>query len=413
MVTLTPQQEAILAIVPKITAAIGFPSAVLLTFLIVMDHRHGKGTPMLRALLGVSIFEGLDAMAWFLSTWCAPYWTDFAFASGTIATCEFQGFWLQFVVGAPMCNCLLAYYFYQVAVYDRTANDIAGMEKYLLGGIVGYATITSFLLLGLKQYNHIGAVCWVIGSPPDCGNSIYKGGDELCERGDWAWLYGMVLFYIPLWICILLIIFYNIGIYRTLAGSGEAHWFAIQSFLYAVAFCVTWAPSTTWSGMMWNGGGGFPLDLASAICEPLAAFWNLLIFLRNRPNLRAKIFYYLCCCPADLDVESYSSQRELSKAISQAAQFVDTEHATASEHNVTTSARKIKADKSSERETSKKEHVDESKEVNHTSSRSSRSLRSNNGDDDDDDEPLAARIKKLRDEKLKAALLNEGNAQDS
>jgi hypothetical protein len=329
-------QEKLLAIVPKITAGLGFPSAVLLTFFIVMDHKQGKGNPMLRALLGVTIFEGMDSMAWFLSTWCAPEWTGFAYASGTIASCEFQGFWLQWVIGGPMCNCLLAYYFYQVAVYDRSADDLARMEKYFLGGIVTYATVTSFLLLGLKQYNHIGAVCWVIGSPPDCGNSSYHPGEVACDRGDWAWLYGMVLFYIPLWICILFIIYFNFSIYTTLRGTGEAQWFAMQSLLYAVAFCVTWAPSTTWSGMSWNGGGGFPLDLASAICEPLACFWNLLIFLRNRPALRAKILYYLCGCPAELEDEfgDHSvSKRSVAKPGAEPAAKTKTSTASTSVHS--------------------------------------------------------------------------------
>jgi hypothetical protein len=114
----------------------------------------------------------------------------------------------------------------------------------------------------------------------------------------------MVLFYIPLWICILLIIFYNLAIYRTLRNTGDADWFVWQS-IFAVAFFVTWAPSTIWSGMSWNGGGSFLLDLAAAICEPLAAFWNLLIFLRDKPTLRKKILYYLCFCREDLYVELY------------------------------------------------------------------------------------------------------------
>jgi hypothetical protein len=190
--TLTVFQEQVLAIVPKITGFLGFPSAILLCVFIVTDHQHGKGNPMLRALLGASFFLGLDAFSWFLSTWCAPEWTGFAYASGTVASCEFQGFWLQFVIGAPLCQTLLSYYFYQVAVYERNDKELVKMEPYLFGGIFAYATITSFLLLGLKQYNHVGATCWVIGSPPDCGNSSFQPGDVPCDRGDWAWVYGYV-----------------------------------------------------------------------------------------------------------------------------------------------------------------------------------------------------------------------------
>ena len=64
---------------------------------------------------------------------------------------------------------------------------------------------------------------------------------------------------------------------------------------YFLAFCVTWAPSTIWSAKHYKSGGSFRLDLVAAICEPLAGFWNLLIFLSNRPKLRRKIMGYCLC----------------------------------------------------------------------------------------------------------------------
>ena len=108
----------------------------------------------------------------------------------------------------------------------------------------------------------------------------------------------MVLFYIPLWICIVLIGFFNLSIYIKLRKGGEseeASWFAKQSFLYALAFVVTWAPSTTWSGLHWNlDGGSFAVDLLAAWFEPIGGLWNLLIFLRNRPHSRRRVMRLLC-----------------------------------------------------------------------------------------------------------------------
>jgi hypothetical protein len=80
-----------------------------------------------------------------------------------------------------------------------------------------------------------------------------------------------------------------------LKGTSESSWFATQSLLYALAFIVTWAPSTAWSALSWNSEGHFALDFLAALFEPLAAFWNLLIFLRNRPSAHRKLLNILCC----------------------------------------------------------------------------------------------------------------------
>jgi len=207
------------------------------------------------------------------------------------------------VIGAPLYNCALAYFFFMVVTGGKSAEDLVRVEKYIHVGIISFAVFTSFILLGLGQYNHVGAVCWVIGSPADCGHSSFKQGDNgdddeevvPCDRGDWAYMYGMILFYIPLWACIVLIIYFNASNYKVLQGTSEGKWFAVQSLMYCAAFCVTWAPSTTWSALHWNGSSPFALDLASAFLEPLAAFWNLLIFLRNRPLARRRLSHLLCC----------------------------------------------------------------------------------------------------------------------
>ncbi|KAL7573588.1 hypothetical protein ACA910_008723 [Epithemia clementina (nom. ined.)] len=313
----TAEQTA-LALAPKFSAGLGLPCGVLLSLYIWRDQLSHKGNPMLRALLSVSFYEILDAMAWFLSTWAAPRETQWVWASGTQASCSLQGFFLQFVIGAPLSSCAMAFYFYLVVIHDKTQQDLARIERFILGGIFLYALTTSIVLLVLGQYNPIGAVCWVQGSPPLCGNSVYIANmDVPCDRGDWAWVYGMVLFYIPVWICYLCIIYCNFSIYWQIRSTPEGKWFALQSFYYGLAFCITWAPSTVWSALQWSNGGSFWLDLASAIFEPLAGFWNLTIFLRNRPKIRKELKNILCCCgtmvdPKDAPKRSTSDESETS-----------------------------------------------------------------------------------------------------
>jgi hypothetical protein len=79
----TYQQEKVLAIIPNISASFGIPSAIfIISEISITAHKKKEGNPTLRAILGVSIFELLDAIGWFLST-CAVPEGRFAFAAGT------------------------------------------------------------------------------------------------------------------------------------------------------------------------------------------------------------------------------------------------------------------------------------------------------------------------------------------
>lgn len=292
-------QEQLLAVVPKFSGAIGMPSNLLLMSEIVLAHTTShSGNPILRSLAGVAFFLGLDAFGWFLSTWAVPE-GDFAFSAGNLRTCEFQGFLLQVVIGAPLFCGSMAFYFWLIVCRRKSPEQLLRFERIIAPTIVLYAFGSAFFLLYKDMYNHVGAVCWVIGSPPGCENSSYHASEEPCERGNWSWLYGMVMFYIPLWICIVFIGMFNLNIVWELNKGGDredARWFAVQSFLYALAFVVTWAPSTTWSGLHWKlDGGSFAVDLLAAFIEPMGGFWNLLIFLRNRPHSRSRIARLLCC----------------------------------------------------------------------------------------------------------------------
>jgi hypothetical protein len=297
-------QEQLLALVPKFTAAVGFPSCILLMSEVILAHQKSKngGNPMIRSLAFAAFFQSLDALGWFLSTWAVPA-GSFAFAAGNTQTCDFQGFLLQVVIGAPLFTLAMAWYFWLIVFCGKTASELLVYERWVSPIIVMYAFGSAFALLFLEMYNQIGAVCWIQGSPSGCGNSTFKGSDEeSCDRGDWSWLYGMITFYMLLWICLVFTLFFNVSNYIRLRGDDdkeEASWFATQSFMYALAFFVTWAPSTIWSGLQWTAeGGNFWVDLMAGIFEPLGGFWNLLIFLHSRPASSRRIMRLLCfeCC---------------------------------------------------------------------------------------------------------------------
>lgn len=308
----TTQQRAI-ALAPKFTAAFSIPCSIFLIYEVVCDYQKGKVTPIKRILVGMSVIDVLSSSGWFLSTWAVPK-GSFAFSAGNRATCSYQGFLLQLAVGAPLYNSSLALFYLLIIKFRWTDERLRKVEYWVHGFILLFAIGTSILLLPLKQYNHIGAVCWVIGDPKECKTSSFQDSDILCERGKHAWLYGIFLFYLPLWVCVIACCFSMGYIYmETRRTIGRMHRYsvsgrdchslsrsdkdsgrvAIQALLYSLTFVITWMPSTLWSVAHWFNWSSFWLDLISGFCEPLQGFWNLCIFARYRLETQAKIWKFL------------------------------------------------------------------------------------------------------------------------
>jgi hypothetical protein len=255
----------------------------------------------------MSIVDICASFAWFLSTWAVPADSGFAYASGNVTSCNFQGFLLQLAIGAPLYNSSLALFYLMVIKYNWTNEMLVCIEKVVHAFVLIFAVGTSIALLPLKQYNHVGAVCWVVGTPQGCGHSTNIPSDIPCKRGDYAYLYGLLLFYGPLWVCVLLCIFFMIIIFfevkktherlsryghqrHRLSRSGsDTKLVASQSLLYTLSFFITWTPSTIWSVAHWFNISAPWLDICSATIEPLQGFINLLVFVRRRPRSQEKI----------------------------------------------------------------------------------------------------------------------------
>ena len=325
-------QFVALAIVPKITASISIPCQCWIIKQVIVDHRENRGKATSRALFGMGCVDVCATFGWFLSTWAAPAGTPgVPFASGTTGTYSFQGFLLQLAIGAPMYNCLLSLFYLLTIRYGWSEKRLRNIDPLLNAIILIFAVGTSIALLPLGLYNHIGAVCWVMGLPQGCGNSNYQPGDEPCERGDFAWLYGVSLFYGPLWCCIVFTSFAMTMIYRKVKRTedrsstyniGSSYntrskevW--IQALLYTASFYITWLPSTLWSITQWFGVPMFWLDILATICEPSQGLLNLLVFIRPRKDLRMQLRHDImmilscgqisrlrCCCDDDEQIVS-------------------------------------------------------------------------------------------------------------
>lgn len=312
----TWEQQVALALVPKFTSSLGMTCSAFIVSELIRDHYNNEGNPINRILFGVTAFEILDSTGWFLSSWALPSeQSDFAFAAGTIGTCNFQGFLLQAAIGAPLHNCALTFFFFLVVYKNCTTVQLQALEWKVHGFIDAYAVGSAIALLSLELYNPTNPVCWVNGSPPQCGENVFSRsgiqpnhGDDFvpCDRGEHAIVYGFFCFYFLVWCVAIAIIVLNLLMRQVLIQSSSSNnsqsnrddvrWITRQAALFSLAFFVTWGPSTVWSTMNWTSKPPpFAVSLLAAICEPLQGLWNMLIFIRNRPLSLKRLQYILRC----------------------------------------------------------------------------------------------------------------------
>ena len=117
--TWSTKQQIVLAIVPKISSVFSlFGSGwILLEVLTDNDAKLPKRKhPYHRLLLGMSVYDILESIWNFASTWAIPEGTSGVWqARGTTATCTVQGFFLTLSVAVPIYNAFLSLYYVMVS----------------------------------------------------------------------------------------------------------------------------------------------------------------------------------------------------------------------------------------------------------------------------------------------------------
>eukprot|EP00957_Ditylum_brightwellii_P016976 1280003-Ditylum_brightwellii.AAC.1 len=75
--------------------------SMLGSFLVVSDIgrkvRHGKATdPYQRIMVGLSVYDIMFSLVWFLGSWLTPKDTGWLWAVGNTASCSAQGFFVMY-----------------------------------------------------------------------------------------------------------------------------------------------------------------------------------------------------------------------------------------------------------------------------------------------------------------------------
>jgi hypothetical protein len=114
----TSNQKVALAIIPKFSSALSIVADSLVILEISYLQRSKLERVYNRLILSMALYDLSVASAKFLSTWPIPSESSVAFASGNYQTCQAQGFFLQFGIGAVVTNCCLSCYLLLVICFS-------------------------------------------------------------------------------------------------------------------------------------------------------------------------------------------------------------------------------------------------------------------------------------------------------
>lgn len=200
------------AITPKIAAILSlFGSTLIISELLIGRHNKHNNTgstrkqfvdgPASRTLLAMSCADIVFSIGWFLSTWAAPAHLDYIWGNvGNVATCNFQGFLIQFgLMSSPLFNIALPFFYLLRIRYRWTDTQLQNIEPWLHGIVWSLALGTAIYPIPIGYYNNAWEVCWIESYPQGCGDD----GDP-CLRGANAGVHALVWMVFPVWISIVL-----------------------------------------------------------------------------------------------------------------------------------------------------------------------------------------------------------------
>jgi hypothetical protein len=202
----TPSQRIVLALTPKVSSFLTFLGSSWVIAEIVTSKQK-LSHPYHRLLLAMSMYDVVEAMGNFMSTWPIPRHTMFnqVWAFGNQQTCTTQGFVLMLAIAVPIYNAMLALYYMLVINHnftDRTLRRYFEPTVHIVA--FSWSFGTSFAAVKLQLFNNSNLWCWIAPYPRDCLDSWRYGSEGNCIRGDNAWIYRWAFYFAPLWLCIVI-----------------------------------------------------------------------------------------------------------------------------------------------------------------------------------------------------------------
>lgn len=150
----------------------------------IFKSREGLSTIFHRLMLAISICDLISSLSMSVASIPCPTESGLLLASGSVATCDVQGFFNMFTLITPLYNSALCIHFLLAIKYEVSDARRKFIDPFLLGIPALWGIFCSFYFLATNAFNAGPAgVCWVFESPIGCGN---KGSGVECIRGSGA-----------------------------------------------------------------------------------------------------------------------------------------------------------------------------------------------------------------------------------
>lgn len=140
----------------------------------VCRSKFNRKKPQQRLILGISIIDFNTSIVWIFTNLFMPPESGALFATGNQATCDAQGFVVQFSTAGILYMCSLQMQYLLVIKYGWKDRRIRNIEKWFHLVPILFGTGTAVAALVLEQYNAANWDCWIAPSPQDCTSS-YEG----------------------------------------------------------------------------------------------------------------------------------------------------------------------------------------------------------------------------------------------
>ncbi|KAG7371986.1 hypothetical protein IV203_018129 [Nitzschia inconspicua] len=212
-------QKAVLAVIPKITSILSLLGSGWIIIEVLTDTsgpRPKLQHPYHRLLFAMSVYDVLESIWNFASTWAIPRGTNgVVWALGTTATCSAQGFFLTLSVAVPIYNALLSLYYVLVINYRYSDDTLKRwVEPAMHTAAGGWAFFTALYSAFTGLLNNANLWCWIAPLPQGCKDSRRYGEEANCVRGDNWWIYRWAFYFAPLWACIFMATVSTFIVYR-------------------------------------------------------------------------------------------------------------------------------------------------------------------------------------------------------
>ncbi|KAG7342891.1 hypothetical protein IV203_020836 [Nitzschia inconspicua] len=212
-------QKAVLAVIPKITSILSLLGSGWIIIEVLTDTsgpRPKRQHPYHRLLFAMSVYDVLESIWNFASTWAIPKGTNgVVWALGTTATCSAQGFFLTLSVAVPIYNALLSLYYVLVINYRYSDDALKRWVEPAMHAVAGgWAFFTALYSAFSGLLNNANLWCWIAPLPQGCKDSRRYGEEANCVRGDNWWIYRWAFYFAPLWACIFMATVCTFIVYR-------------------------------------------------------------------------------------------------------------------------------------------------------------------------------------------------------